>query len=115
MLKGPYSSLIIGSRASKHANKLKEIMALPFFINDQDITIGKQIPISDLLSVNLGSENICGLCILLTTDVVPNIFPNLNEVAHSVEPACLGSCLPRLAIFIPLGRPPLNSVSQSLL
>ena len=53
MLKGPYISLIIGSRASKYANKLKEIMALPFFINDQDITIGKQIPICNFLSVNL--------------------------------------------------------------
>ena len=24
----------------------------------------------------------CGLCILLTTEVVPKIFPNLNVVAH---------------------------------
>ena len=35
---------------------------------------------------------------LLTTDVVPKIFPNIN-VAHLVIPAGWGSCMPRLAIF----------------
>ena len=40
-----------------------------------------------------------GLFILLTTEVVPKIFPNPNVVAHLVVPAGWGSCLPRLAIF----------------
>ena len=35
---------------------------------------------------------------LLTTEVVPKISPNLN-VAHLVAPAGWGSCLPRLASF----------------
>ena len=41
----------------------------------------------------------CGFCILLTTEVVPKIFPNLNVVAHLIVPAGWGFCLPRLAIF----------------
>ena len=28
----------------------------------------------------------CGFCILLTTEVVPEIFPNLNVGAHLVVP-----------------------------
>ena len=38
--------------------------------------------------------------ILLTTDVVPKIFPNLNVIGHLPVPAGWGSCLLRLAIFI---------------
>ena len=41
-----------------------------------------------------------GFSILLTTEVVPEILPNLNVVAHLVAPAGWGSCLPRLAIFM---------------
>ena len=40
-----------------------------------------------------------GFSILLTTEVVPKIFPNLNVVGHLAVPAGWGSCLPRLAIF----------------
>ena len=36
---------------------------------------------------------------VLTTEVVPKIFPIVNVVAHLVVPAGWGSCLPRLAIF----------------
>ena len=46
--------------------------------------------------MNLTSENVC---LLLTTEVVPKIFPILIVVAHSVIPAGWGSCLPRLAVF----------------
>ena len=42
----------------------------------------------------------CGYSILLTTEVVPKIFPNLNVVGHLAVPAGWGSCLLRLAIFI---------------
>ena len=38
--------------------------------------------------------------LLLTTEVVPKIFPNLNVVGHLAVPAGWGSCLLRLAIFI---------------
>ena len=41
----------------------------------------------------------CGFSVLLTTDVVPKIFPNLNVVGHLALPAGWGSCLPRLAIL----------------
>ena len=41
----------------------------------------------------------CGFSILLTTEVVPKIFPNLNVVSHLAVPVGWGSCLPRLAIF----------------
>ena len=37
--------------------------------------------------------------LLLTTEVVRKIFPNLNVVGHLAVPVGLGSCLPRLAIF----------------
>ena len=37
--------------------------------------------------------------LLLTTEVVPEIFPNLNVVGHLAVPVGWGSCLPRLAIF----------------
>ena len=37
--------------------------------------------------------------LLLTTEVVPKFFPNLNVVGHLAVPARWGSCLPRLAIF----------------
>ena len=40
-----------------------------------------------------------GFCILLTTKVIPYIFPNLKVVSHLVVPADWGSCLPRLAIL----------------
>ena len=43
-----------------------------------------------------------GFCILLTTEVVPQIFPNLNGVADLVVPVGWGSCPPRLVIFIQL-------------
>ena len=36
---------------------------------------------------------------LLITEVVPKMFPNLNVVGHLVVPAGWDSCLPRLAIF----------------
>ena len=42
----------------------------------------------------------CGFSILLTTEVVPKIFPNLNVVGHLVVPAGWGSCMLRLAIFV---------------
>ena len=45
-------------------------------------------------------EHIVGFSILLTTEVVPKIFPNLNVVGHLAVPAGWGSCLPMLAIFI---------------
>ena len=41
----------------------------------------------------------CGFSILLTAEVVPKIFPNLNVVGHLAIPAGWGSCLPSLAIF----------------
>ena len=41
----------------------------------------------------------CGSSILLTMDVVPKIFPNLNVIGHLPVPAGWGSCLPRLAIL----------------
>ena len=41
----------------------------------------------------------CGFCILLTTEVVPKIFPNHNVIAHLVVHAGWGSCLLILAIF----------------
>ena len=41
----------------------------------------------------------CGFSILLTTEVVPKIFLNLNVVGHLAVPVGWGSCLPRLAIF----------------
>ena len=41
----------------------------------------------------------CGFCLLLKTEIVPKIFPNLNVVAHLVIPAGWGSCPLRLAIF----------------
>ena len=37
---------------------------------------------------------------LLTTDVVPKIFPNLNVIGHLPVPAGWGSCLPRLTLFL---------------
>ena len=40
-----------------------------------------------------------GFCVLLTTEIVPKIFQDLNVVAHLVVPVGWGSCLPRLAIF----------------
>ena len=40
-----------------------------------------------------------GFFILLITEVVLKIFPNLNVVAHLVLLAGWGSCPPRLAIF----------------
>ena len=43
--------------------------------------------------------NISWFSVLLTTEVVPKIFPNLNVVCHLAVPAGWGSCLPRLAIF----------------
>ena len=49
--------------------------------------------------VNLTSDSCSGFCILVTTEFLPNIFPNLNVVAHLVIPAGWGSCPPRLAIF----------------
>ena len=45
-------------------------------------------------------ENLMGFLILLKTDVVGKIFPNLNVVCHLVVPAGWDSCLARLAIFI---------------
>ena len=42
----------------------------------------------------------CGSSILLTTDVVPKISPNLNVIGHLPVPAGWGSCLLRLAIFV---------------
>ena len=43
-----------------------------------------------------------GFCILLTTEVVPKIFPNLNVVAHLDVPA--GCCfLPAEAGYFVLG------------
>ena len=48
--------------------------------------------------VNLTSDNIlcvCVFCIVLTTEVVPTIFPGFN--AHIVVPLSWGFCLPRLA------------------
>ena len=47
--------------------------------------------------MNLTSENTSW--ILLTTEVIPKIFPNLNVIAHLVVLAGWGSCLLRLAIF----------------
>ena len=44
----------------------------------------------------------CGFSILLTTEVVLKIFPNLNVVGHLAVPAGWGSCLLRLAIFFSL-------------
>ena len=35
---------------------------------------------------------------VLTSEVVPEIFPNLNVVANLVVPAGWNSCLPRLMI-----------------
>ena len=49
--------------------------------------------------VNPKSATFREICILLTTEVVPKIFKNLNVAAHLVVPAGWGSCLPRLAIF----------------
>ena len=40
-----------------------------------------------------------GFTVLLTTEVVPKIFSNLNVVCHLGVPAGWGSCLPRMAIF----------------
>ena len=37
--------------------------------------------------------------LLLTTEVVPKIIPNLNVVDHLAVPAGWGSCLPMLAMF----------------
>ena len=45
------------------------------------------------------AELLRGFSILLTTEVIPKIFPNLNVVGHLAVPAGWGSCLPRLAIF----------------
>ena len=42
----------------------------------------------------------CGFSILLTTEVIRQIFPNLNVVAHLVVPVGWGLCLTRLAIFL---------------
>ena len=39
-----------------------------------------------------------GFSILLATEAVPKILPNLNVVAHLVVPAGCGFCLLRLAI-----------------
>ena len=36
---------------------------------------------------------------LLTTEVVPKIFPILNVIGHLAVPVGWGSCLLRLAIF----------------
>ena len=47
--------------------------------------------------VNRTFENIC---ILLTTEVVPKIFPILNVVAHLVIPVGWDSCLLMLAILL---------------
>ena len=44
----------------------------------------------------------CGFSILLTTEVVPKIFKNLNVIAHLVVPAGWGTYLPRMAIFLQL-------------
>ena len=44
-------------------------------------------------------EHLVGTLTLLTTEVVPNIFPNLNVVGHLAVPAGWSSCLPRLTIF----------------
>ena len=75
--KKPYISLIIVSLASKYEKYLQEIMVCE----------------------SLGRTS-CGFSILLTTKVVPKIFPNLNVVGHLAVPAGWGSCLLRLAIFI---------------
>ena len=40
-----------------------------------------------------------GFSILLTTEDVPKIFPNLNVVGHLAVSVGWGSCLSRLAIF----------------
>ena len=40
-----------------------------------------------------------GFSVLLKTEVVPKIFPNLNVLGHLAVPAGWGSCLPRLTIF----------------
>ena len=40
----------------------------------------------------------CGLCILLTTEVVYKIFPNLSVVAHIFIPVCL--CVINLPCWI---------------
>ena len=68
------------------------------------IKIWKQFVRNHGLSI-LHLTPFCDFCILLATEVVPKIFPNLNVVAHLVIPAGWGSCPPRLAIFkYPLGN-----------
>ena len=71
--KRPYISLIIVSLASKYENYLQEIMACESFV-----------------------EHLVGFFIHLTTEVVPEIFPNLNVVGHLAVPVGWGSCLLRL-------------------
>ena len=55
-------------------------------------TIKKSLPVNPCRASR-------GFAILLTTEVVPKIFPNLNVVGHLAVPVGWGSCLPRLAIF----------------
>ena len=40
-----------------------------------------------------------GFCVLLTTEVVPKVFPNLNVVAHLVVPAGWGFLPQRFFVF----------------
>ena len=54
---------------------------------------------SRALKYEINLSKFCEYCILLATEVVPKIFPNLNVVAYLVVPAVWGSCLPRLAIL----------------
>ena len=42
----------------------------------------------------------CGFSILLTTEVVPKIFQNLNVFGDLAVPAVGGFCLLRLAFFL---------------
>ena len=44
-------------------------------------------------------QYLVGSLLLLTTEVIPKIFPDFNVVGHLAVHAGLGSRLPRLAIF----------------
>ena len=76
MLKGPYISLVIGSRASKYETYLYRIMV-----------------------VHLTFDNISWILCTSCNLTCSKILLNVNVVAHLVVPAGCGSCPPRLAIF----------------
>ena len=78
-------------------------MACEYFLSNctEWVIIFKLLFLSYILILGFGfwDRTSHRFSILLTIEVVPNIFSNLNVVTHLVVPAGWGSCLLRRAIF----------------